>query len=204
MNRTRTSLSVLLLALVSMLMFGLTGVMAADTTPSFELTGIAGVNTCQGGIAQFNYFLNHDGAGSVLGRFGSDFSAATGGYEAEDFDYYPAGAGFGYFGLPDFYPANTIVYFEVSTYSGEWASGTRTFYSRIEFDCTTGHQVGNIINQAYPDGLPRPNFDIVDGPAFEHPGDIVSVDPGILIVRPEVVGDPIGRPQDLGRINVGG
>lgn len=204
MNRNRTLLPVLLLVVVSMLMSGLTAAFAADVKPSFELTGISAADTCHGGIAHFQYFLNHTGSGSIVGWIGTDGNPQQGSYQWPNFGGDPVGAGFGQFGLPEAYPANTVVTFEVSTYSGDWGTGHRTFLSRISFNCTTGAQVGRIFNQAYPDGFPRPNLNFVDGPAFEHPGDIVSVEPGILIVRPDIVGDPTGLLPNLGRTGHGG
>lgn len=198
MNRSRSI--VLLLTLVALLVSGLTSVLASDVKPSFELTSVSAANTCVGGIAHFGYFLNHNGVGSVEGRIGRVGGNVTGSYGWYTFANSPVGSGFTQTGYPEAYADNTILYLELSTYSGTNGEGHRTFYSRIEFNCTTGEQVGRIINTAYPDGMPRPTFDLVDGPAFEHPLDIVSFDPGILVVRPELVGDPVG----LSRANIGG
>jgi hypothetical protein len=194
MNRSR--FVVLLLTLVALLVSGLTSVLAANVNPSFELTSVSAANSCVGGIAHFGYTLNHNGVGSVDGRIGRVGGNVTGSYGWYTFAGSPVGNGFTQTGYPEAYADNTILYLEVSTYSGDGSSGDRTFYSRIEFNCTTGEQVGRILNQAYPDGMPRPNLDIVDGPAFEHPLDIASVNPNIII--PEL------RPQNISRLNIGG
>ena len=199
MNRSRTLIPVLLLTLAAMLTFGLTAALASDVVPSFELTAVAATNTCHAGHPQFHYLLNQNGYGSIEGFIGRDGVGAEGSYGWANFNGETNGPGSDSFGIPGVYPENTVFYFEVSTYSGENGTGDRTFYSKIYFNCTTGEQVGRVINQAYPDGIRRPTLTIVDGPAFEHPLDIRSVD---ISVNPQI--DLLPAVQHIGRTNIGG
>lgn len=176
MKRTHVLFSVIV-SVTALLTSGLTAVLAAPTVPSWEILSVDAENTCQNGIVWFNSDVNHVGHGSVFGWVGRDGVGNEASWGLVDFSLIPSGPQVNQFNIPGTYADNTIFYFELVTYSEANQGGQATYKSRIYFNCTTGEQVGPVQNTVYVN-LRRIDVPVV-GPAFEHPGDIVS-NPGLL------------------------
>lgn len=178
MKRTHFLSSVIVIVAI-LLTAGLTSVMAATTVPSWEILSIDADNDCQNGIVWIYSHVNHNGTGSVHGWIGREGVGNEASYGLVDFSLIPSGPYVSQINIPGSFPDNTIFYIDFTTYAQANNGGNATFRSKISFNCTTGEQVGPVENTSY---INLQRIDVPNaGPAFEHPGDIVTLRPELLL-----------------------